>query len=116
ITFPAAEGQRGDLGVSFELVEDGMYERGGSRSNPREAQAVARRVIEHYKQTPHIALGVVTFSVSQEEAIDTAIRAELSIHPELEKYFDGSNRLGGFFVRSLESVQRDERDVIYFAV
>lgn len=116
ITFPAAEGQLDDLGVSFELVDDGVYERGGSRSNPKEARAVARRVIEHYRKTPKVTLGVVTFSVSQEEAIDTAIRAELDSHPELEKHFDGSDRLGGFFVRSLESVQGDERDFIYFSV
>lgn len=116
ITFPSAQEYGDTLGVSFHLVEDGVYERGGSTSNPKEAQAVARRVIEHFRSTPDVTLGVVTFSVAQQDAIDTAIRAELASHPDLEKYFDDSNRLGGFFVRSLESVQGDERDVIFFSV
>ena len=36
-------------------------------------------------------------------------------HPELEAHFAG-DRLGGVFVKHLESVQGDERDVIVFSV
>src|SRR5699024_3804122 len=115
ITFPSALQEAEGIGVSFHRVQ-GMYQRGGSASNPAEAQAVARRVIRHYVKNPELSLGVVTFSVAQRDAIDAALMAELQRHPELEHHFDGTDRLGGFFIRSLESVQGDERDVIFFSV
>lgn len=115
ITFPSALEKGDDVGVSFQKV-DGLYERGGSASNPREARAVARRVIGHYAKQPELSLGVVTFSVAQKEAIEAALLEERRPYPELAKHFEGEDRLGGFFVRSLESVQGDERDVIIFSV
>lgn len=115
ITFPSALQEAEGIGVSFHRVQ-GMYQRGGSASNPAEAQAVARRVIRHYVKNPELSLGVVTFSVAQRDAIDAALMAELQRHPELEHHFEGTDRLGGFFIRSLESVQGDERDVIFFSV
>lgn len=115
ITFPSALKHGDDIGVSFRKV-DGLYERGGSASNPGEALSVAHRVIRHYTEHPELTLGVVTFSVAQKAAIESALFEERRRYPELEKYFETEDRLGGFFVRSLESVQGDERDVIFFSV
>lgn len=116
ITFPSAQDESAALGVHFTLVENGVYERGGGASNPIEARAVARRVLDHYESTPDITLGVVTFSVAQQEAVEAAIQMELEQRRHLDRYFNDNDRLGGFFVRSLESVQGDERDVILFSV
>src|SRR5262249_62130195 len=46
VTFPAARDPRPALGVKFHHVPDGVYDRGGRRDNPREAQVIADLVFE----------------------------------------------------------------------
>lgn len=116
ITFPGAGGDGPDVGVEFFHVPGGIYRRGTSRDNLVEAAAVAERVIHHYRTRPHMSLGVVAFSESQAAAIDHAVTAARLQHPELEQYFNSDDRLRGFFVKNLETIQGDERDVLIFSV
>ena len=115
ITFPAAEAQRDDLGVKLFYVPDGVYDRGGKRNNLKEAEKIADLVFEHFKLYPHKTLGVVTFSIAQMEAVEYAIDRRLKEQPDFEPFFK-EDRLEGFFVKNLENVQGDERDVIFFSV
>lgn len=115
VTYPSAQEDGPDLGVEFFLA-DGLYRRGGGADNPREAKVVAERVIHHYRTRPGASLGVVTFSVAQASAVTAAVDELRESHRDLDEHFDKSDRLDGFFVRSLESVQGDERDVIIFSV
>ncbi|MCM4077737.1 DUF4011 domain-containing protein [Paractinoplanes hotanensis] len=113
LTFPSA-GADPETGV--ELVPAaGVYRRGGARDNPVEAEAVAGRIISCLTTRPELSLGVVTFSVAQAEAIEAAVERAAARHPGLERFLDG-DRLTGFFVKSLESVQGDERDVMIFSI
>ena len=115
ITFPAAKAQHNSLGVKMAYVSNGLYDRGGKRDNPIEAEAVVNLVFEHFTNYPKKTLGVVTFSVAQMEAIQESIDRRLKEHPEFENFFK-EDRLEGFFVKNLENVQGDERDVIFFSV
>ncbi len=115
VTFPAALAEHAGLGVKVHHVPDGIYDRGGRRDNPREAQVVADLVIDHFRQTPDQTLGVIAFSYPQMNAIEDEIERRLRQAPDLERYFDG-DRLEGFFVKNLETVQGDERDVILLSV
>ena len=74
-----------------------------------------RRVVHHFETRPDTSLGVVTFSVAQADAIQTALDRELEERPDLAGHLD-SDRLHGFFIKSLESVQGDERDVMIFSI
>lgn len=112
-TFPSAAFDSADLGVEHFLVE-GRYRRGGPRDNPVEARKVAELVAHHVHTRPHLSLGVVTFSTAQEDAVRAAIEA--SDEPEVAELLEQHDRLGGFFVKSLENVQGDERDVIIFSI
>ena len=114
ITFPSVHGDGPDVGVEFFPV-DGTYRRGSTRDNPAEAEAVAQRVIHHYDTRPGLTLGVVTFSETQAEAVESALRSARRDRPDLDRFF-GNDRLRGFFVKSLESVQGDERDVLIFSI
>lgn len=114
-TFPSALEEGRDIGVEF-FNAHGMYRRGGGAFNPEEAAAVAARVMEHFTHHPELTLGVVTFSVAQADAVQTAIDAARVEHPEFEQFFDTEDRLDGFFIRALEQVQGDERDVIIFSI
>ncbi len=115
ITFPAAEAETDSLGVKIVHVVDGIYNRGGKRDNPKEAEKVADLVFEHFKNYPNKTLGVVTFSIAQMNAVEEAIDRRLKEQPEFDNFFK-EDRLEGFFVKNLENVQGDERDVIFFSV
>lgn len=115
VTFPSARVEGGDVGVEFFHV-DGVFRRGGGAFNPIEAAKVTERVIEHFTEHPELTLGVVTFSVAQADAVQNAIDEALRQRPDLEQFFDTGDRLAGFFIRALEQVQGDERDVIIFSI
>jgi hypothetical protein len=63
-----------------------------------------------------MTLGVVTFSVAQADAVQSAIDEARVSRRDLDRFFDTDDRLNGFFIRSLEQVQGDERDVIMFSI
>ncbi len=115
ITFPAAQANHDTLGVKLVHVPDGVYDRGGKRDNEKEAEVVVNMIFEHFRLYPKKTLGVVTFSIAQMEAIQEAIDRRLKELPEFEQFFK-EDRLEGFFVKNLENVQGDERDVIFFSV
>lgn len=114
VTFPSSHSDGPDVGVEMVHVP-GVYRRGTSRDNPVEAEHVARRVVHHFDTRPDTSLGVVTFSVAQADAIHAALDREIEKRPDLTSHLDG-DRLHGFFVKSLESVQGDERDVMIFSI
>jgi len=114
-TFPSAGHQAGEWGVSYVRVPDGVYERGSSRTNPVEARKVAELVFDHFSRTPERSLGVIAFSEAQQMAILDVLDDLRRKRPEFESHFaeDGGEE---FFVKNLESVQGDERDVMIFSV
>jgi len=114
ITFPSRHSDGPDVGVELFWVE-GTYRRGSSRDNPDEAVKVAERVIHHFDTRPGLSLGVVTFSEAQAVAIENAVSRARQDRPDLDRFFT-NDRLRGFFVKSLESVQGDERDVLIFSI
>ncbi len=109
---PAAEG---DLGLSWRHLPDAIYERGASRTNPLEADAVAEMVLAHAAQTPERTLGVVAFSTAQMQAIQQAIERRRRTAIDGEAFF-AAHVHEPFFVKNLENVQGDERDVILISV
>ncbi|MCW4047392.1 MAG: DUF3320 domain-containing protein [Candidatus Bathyarchaeota archaeon] len=115
ITFPSPMAKTDALGVKMVYVPDGVYDRGGKRDNLREAEVVADLVFEHFRLYPKKTLGVVTFSIAQMEAVEDAIDRRRRQHLEFEHFFK-EDRLGGFFVKNLENVQGDERDVMIISV
>jgi hypothetical protein len=115
ITYPGAVQESDDLGVHFEYVPDGVYLRGSSRDNPVEAEAVIERVLFHARNHPNLSLGVIAFSEAQASRIGYVLDRRRRENPDLDRYFTAS-RLDGFFIKNLESVQGDERDIIILSV
>ncbi len=62
-----------------------------------------------------MSLGVGTFSVAQRDAILDEVELLWRQHPELAAFFD-ANAPEPFFVKNLESIQGDERDVVFISV
>lgn len=103
------------MGLKFNLLENTSYDRGGTRTNPGEARAVAEAVIEHARACPEQTLGVATFSVAQRQAILKELELLRRGSPDLEEFFSASSH-EPFFVKNLENIQGDERDVIFISV
>ena len=116
-TFPSAAAAGKGLGVSRVKVEGGTFDRAGTRTNRKEAEAVAAAVVERMLD-PSFAnktCGVVTFSQAQQSLIEDLLDDAQAAHPEIQRFFDPALP-EPFFVKNLENVQGDERDAIYFSV
>jgi very-short-patch-repair endonuclease/uncharacterized protein YicC (UPF0701 family) len=115
-TFPNVQENGKDLGVEFVHVPEGVYRRGRNlRRNDVEAQRVIDLVFEHALQSPDRTLGVITFSYAQRDAIIAEWEKRRREQPQCEVFFD-ENAPEPFFIKNLEMVQGDERDVIFFSV
>lgn len=115
-TFPNSDSNSSSTGLKFIHVKDGVYKKGvGARHNLKEARAVAELVGEHLKTTPELSLGIVAFSVSQRKAIEFEIDNLRKEYPDLNALFsyDADEPI---FLKNLENVQGDERDVIILCV
>ena len=115
ITIPSSKQRTKDFGVEFIKVDNAYYERSGSRVNRKEAEVVANLVFDHFKRMPDKSLGIVTFSESQSTAIESAIRRLREKNQGFEEMFS-EDKKEPFFIKNIESVQGDERDVIIFSI
>lgn len=114
ITFPSASKDNTNTGVDFYYVERGVFDR-KTKTNIIEANKVVDLVFEHFKTTPERSLGVVAFSISQQNVIESIIQERREKDDKYAEYFD-SKKPERFFVKNLETVQGDERDTIIFSV
>lgn len=112
VTFPSPVTR--DNAVSFHPVK-GIYEKGGARINRMEAQAVVADVVKQLKTGSRLTVGIVTFNTEQQSLIENLLDDERRKHPWIEAYFADSE-LEPVFVKNLESVQGDERDIMYFSM
>lgn len=103
------------VGLRLHHLPEAIYDRGNTRTNPKEAKAVALAVLAHAQNTPQLTLGVATFSTAQRRAILDELELLRRQHPETEGFF-ADHPAEPFFVKSLENIQGDERDVIYISV
>ncbi|MEJ1968692.1 MAG: AAA domain-containing protein [Rhizomicrobium sp.] len=103
------------MGLKFRYLPDARYDRGNSRTNQIEARAVAEAVIRHARETPDQSLGVAAFSVAQRGAILKELELLRRADSGLEPFFR-ANAAEPFFVKNLENIQGDERDVIFISV
>lgn len=119
ITFPSPVTE--DQAVSLAYVPDGVYDRGKSRTNPREAREIVtyiRAQLEAWLALPERqrpTLGVITFNAQQQALILDLLDDERRDNPALEWFF-ADDRIEPTIVKNLENIQGDERDVILFSI
>ena len=76
---------------------------------------MALAALEHARIHPDLTLGVAAFSLAQAQAVMDELEMLRRDNPETEVFF-GAHPHEPFFVKNLESVQGDERDVIFISV
>lgn len=118
LTFPSPESGHG--GVRFRHLPDARYDKGKSRTNLGEAQALVEELVTRLRATdgPRRSYGVVTFSQAQQQLVENLLDEERRKYPEIEAHFGDEPPVEGepVFVKNLENVQGDERDVIFFSI
>ena len=114
--FPSPDAAKAEVGLIYHHLPDTAYDRGGSGSNKREARIVAERVMQHARNRSDLTLGVSTFSSAQMDAVQNELELLRRDDPSCEKTFFSAHPEEPFFVKNLENVQGDERDVIFISV
>lgn len=113
LTFPS----HNDLISKVSIIHpEGHYDKGRTKQNKAEARAVVDEIIRRMsdEKLRNDSIGVVTFSSVQQNLIDDMLCEEWANHPELEELDRKSPE--PVFIKNLENVQGDERDVILFSV
>ncbi|MGH9349416.1 MAG: DUF4011 domain-containing protein [Vicinamibacterales bacterium] len=105
------------MGVLWRHVPGGVYDKGKSRTNRSEADAVVAEVLQRLRnpRSAGMSIGIVTFSLAQQTLIEDLLDAARLADAGLDRHFAEEAR-EPVFVKNLENVQGDERDVILFSI
>jgi len=106
-------------GISFHFVKDGVYE---NRCNQGEAEYIAKLVRSLLARDTGLSIGIVAFSEAQQSAIAGALTAlgnedhdfASRLAEDMEREENG--QFVGLFIKNLENVQGDERDIIILSI
>jgi very-short-patch-repair endonuclease len=113
VIFPSAYHESPSLGVKYHPVRGGVF---NERRNIPEAEAVVDAVLDHVQNRPNESLGIVALNYEQRELIEELLDRRLQTEPFAiayqERMNSGSEPL---FIKNLENVQGDERDVIFIS-
>ena len=106
--------------IEVHLVDDAIWE---GRANRKEAEKVVALLREFFRtRQNNETIGIIAFNASQRDMIYDVIDEESVKDPafgsivrqEMARKDNGEDT--GFFVKNIESVQGDERDVIMFSI
>jgi very-short-patch-repair endonuclease len=112
IVFPSPKGKDLEYGVCLVQV-DGTYEAGLNRA---EAEAIIGAAQEFMQQFPTRSIGIVAMNKPQQELIQKMMDELFATNVDAEAYrLRWENSLDAVFVKNLENVQGDERDVIFIS-
>ncbi len=112
VVFPSATQGGARQGIGFHFVEDGLFEKG---VNAAEARRVAEAAA-HYLRMDARSVGVAAMNRKQAELITDLLDRMAQDDPVLAKRLNDEDDHEPFFVKNLENVQGDERDVIIISM
>lgn len=113
LTFPSPD----DLATKVSYIHiDGCYDKGKSRQNGKEAEAIVNEVERRLMdpEASKFSIGIVTFSAAQQSLIEDLLNERFIEKPQLETI--ATERNEPLFIKNLENVQGDERDIILFSI
>ena len=112
-TFPSPDDQVSE--VSWVHVE-GYYDKGSTKTNKAEAKAIVDEITRRLRdpELRKLSIGVVTFSMPQQNLVDDMLMDAYRSDPELETL--ANEQYEPILIKNLENVQGDERDVIMFSI
>lgn len=114
--FPSPNKESEDLGLKFEYDPNTIYARGDGTNNIKEAENVVEYTFNCFRKWGDSrSLGIGTFNLKQRNTIMDILEKKLKDNPDLEPFFNDKGE-EGFFVKNLENIQGDERDIILISI
>lgn len=114
VLFPSPHKQTETYGIQYSRVPRGCFI---NRKNLEEAKIISESVREHFRYRPDETLGVVAMSAEQRQHIERAIETLVKDDPMFQEWLDkDTTRQESLFIKNLENVQGDERDVIFISM
>ncbi len=104
-----------DRPISYHYMQNGVYD---SRTNECEAKYIAELLYQFYTNKSTESIGIVAFSMQQQSEIENAIEKKAQVDKAFDKWLEDEykriedNQFIGLFIKNLENVQGDERDII----
>ena len=112
IVFPSPKPDSREFGVYSNFVENPSYRNGRNRS---EAEIVVQNIVHHYRRHRNKSLGVVAFNKKQADEIQLLLDRMRSCDPVIDELISEHESKEPLFIKNLENVQGDERDVIFIS-
>jgi len=113
IVFPSPYGKSKRLGLRYRYIGGAVYE---SQMNRVEAARVVDAAVDHMASNPDDSLGIVTLNLRQRDLVEELLDQRCRNLPLTDAFRNRWENEGlGLFVKNLESVQGDERDVIFIS-
>lgn len=113
VIFPSPSSKTDEFGIKFTHVKSGFFV---NQKNIEEAQVVAESVRSHILTSPSESLGVVAMSAQQREQIERCVEELSKDDTQFRDALNAQESSGEpLFIKNLENVQGDERDVIYIS-
>lgn len=113
IVFPAPLRSSEQLGIRCHYIKEAAYSKG---RNLAEAQSIVDAIINHFENCPELSLGVATFNREQKDLIEDLLDKKRKESSWLDNILKNTEEHDEpFFIKNLENVQGDERDVIFIS-
>jgi very-short-patch-repair endonuclease len=110
VVFPAPYSESEAFGVKFTRVPRGRFV---NRRNVEEARVIAQMVHRHLLHRPEESIGVATMSADQRDQVERAVEEIAKDDPLFQEALEENQLVDEpLFIKNLENVQGDERDVI----
>ncbi|QIW15079.1 hypothetical protein A4G20_01240 [Pasteurellaceae bacterium RH1A] len=112
VLFPSPMERAGDLGIRWHRMQ-GLFE---NKINRQEAQAMVQMMAKILRQSPEESIGLVAMNSTQRDAISEELDRFLQDNPDVQDLYEKKAKVEPIFVKNLENVQGDERDVILISM
>lgn len=111
IVFPSpTKASNDELGIKYHYIKDAVYQ---DRKNKLEAKNIIEFLENQMRRFPDRSIGVGTFNTEQRDLIQGMIDEREKSSPIVAHYITKwENTNEPFFVKNLENLQGDERDII----
>lgn len=114
ILFPSPFQTSEEFGIRFSRIENGRFT---SRRNVEEAKAIVQAVGEQFINNPDESVGVVAMNTEQRDEIERQLDQLIKDTPQLQMAYERNLTMDEpLFIKNLENVQGDERDVIIISM
>ncbi|MEX1196352.1 MAG: DUF4011 domain-containing anti-phage protein Hhe [Pseudohongiellaceae bacterium] len=114
VLFPSPNSETTSYGIKYHRVARGCFV---NRRNMEESREIALAVKEHFLHHSDESLGIVAMSSEQRLQIESAVESLGKDDPAFQTLLEQDmDRREPLFIKNLENVQGDERDVIMISM